>query len=515
MISPKVWAFLKGARIKFFGGCLAANGVPNSSCRWEDGGGVNGREDSRSNSSSWKDCSKLDDGFADDDETIEVSELMVNNTANPVSIHRPIGSSTVLSNPHPMLSSPLHQSSLNSLHNIHSLGAATISQPPQKMSQLSPSAGLSTTSSEKVVYESSTSALPKQSSKSVPTLTPAEKELNLANNTVRIGSRRSQLAVVQSEIVGASIQKHYPNLQTPIVKVSTLGDQMQNRPLYSFGGKAVWTKELETLLLEGHGEFDQIDMIVHSLKDMPTALPEEFELGCILQREDPRDALVMKKDSPYSSLSELPDGSIVGTSSVRRSAQLLKNHPNLVFKSIRGSLNTRISKLDAPDSEYSCIILAAAGLIRIDLGHRITKYLEADEMLYAVGQGALGIEIRKGDAKMKKVCEKLDCKITAIRCRAERELLRTLEGGCSVPVGVWTEYIKETETLNMKAVVLNPEGTQHVEKSLSKTVKGYDDATALGKELASMLINGGAKVILDAIDFDKINEVKQQGLTQV
>ncbi|KAG7709060.1 hypothetical protein KL914_001450 [Ogataea haglerorum] len=407
-----------------------------------------------------------------------------------------------------MLSSPLHQSPLNKLHTIHSLGPAQLPQSQQKMSQTTNSSS-STVKKEKVVYDSSASVFNNNQSKSGPILDEVEEDLDIPNNTVRIGSRKSQLAVVQSEIVGIGIQKLYPNLQTPIVKLSTLGDQVQNKPLYSFGGKSLWTKELEILLLQSFGEFEQIDMIVHSLKDMPTSLPDEFELGCILQRE------VMRKDSPYKSLSELPDGSVVGTSSVRRSAQLLKNHPNLTFKSIRGNLNTRISKLDAPDSDYACVILAAAGLIRINLGHRITQYLGPDEMLYAVGQGALGVEIRKNDPKMKKICERLDCKSTSIRCRAERELLRTLEGGCSVPVGVWSDYNKDSHELYMKSVVLNVGGTQSVEKTLIRKVENYEESVAFGRELALLLINGGAKAILNEIDYDKINEVKQQGLTKV
>ncbi|KAG7869170.1 hypothetical protein KL918_000715 [Ogataea parapolymorpha] len=407
-----------------------------------------------------------------------------------------------------MLSSPLHQSPLNKLHTIHSLGPAQLPQSQQKMSQTTNSAS-STVKKEKVVYDSSASLFINKQSKSGPILAEAEEDLDIPNNTVRIGSRKSQLAVVQSEIVGIGIQKLYPKLQTPIVKLSTLGDQVQNKPLYSFGGKSLWTKELEVLLLQSFGEFEQIDMIVHSLKDMPTSLPDEFELGCILQRE------VMRKDSPYKSLSDLPDGSVVGTSSVRRSAQLLKNHPNLRFKSIRGNLNTRINKLDAPDSDYACVILAAAGLIRINMGHRITQFLGPEEMLYAVGQGALGVEIRKNDPKMKKICQRLDCKSTSIRCRAERELLRTLEGGCSVPVGVWSDYNKDTHELYMKSVVLSVEGTQSVEKTLIRKVENFEEAVAFGHELALLLINGGAKAILDEINYDKINEVKQQGLTDV
>lgn len=156
-----------------------------------------------------------------------------------------------------------------------------------------------------------------------------EQDLQLKDNLINIGSRQSQLAVLQSEIVASTINKYYPDVKAPVIKVSTLGDQVQSKPLYTFGGKSLWTKELEVLLLESVGKFPQVDMISHSLKDMPTILPDSFELGCILEREDPRDAFVAKAGSSYKKLADLPDGSIVGTSSVRRSAQLLKKYPNL------------------------------------------------------------------------------------------------------------------------------------------------------------------------------------------
>ncbi|VEU19738.1 DEKNAAC100441 [Brettanomyces naardenensis] len=344
-------------------------------------------------------------------------------------------------------------------------------------------------------------------------LNEEEKALNLTDNAVKIGSRRSQLAVIQSEIVGKTINEFYPHIRIPIIKVSTLGDQVQNKPLYAFGGKAVWTKELEILLVEGIGEFPKIDMIVHSLKDMPTVLPDEFELGCILKREDPRDALVVKHGSSYKHLSELPAGSIVGTSSVRRSAQLLKNYPHLKFKSVRGNVNTRLRKLDDPKSDYACLILAAAGLIRLGLGDRITCYLEADEMYHAVGQGALGIEILKNDKRLQKVCEKIGCRSSTLKCVAERALLRKLEGGCSVPVGVWTTFNEETGSLRLQSIVLSTDGKESIEKELTMRVENNDDAMKLGEQLGDLMIKQGAKKILDSINFDKINEIKQAGLT--
>ncbi|QPG76602.1 porphobilinogen deaminase [Brettanomyces nanus] len=343
-------------------------------------------------------------------------------------------------------------------------------------------------------------------------LNDEEKALHLTDNAVKIGSRRSQLAVIQSEIVGKTINKFYPNIRTPVIKVSTLGDQVQSKPLYTFGGKSLWTKELEILLTEGIGEFPQIDMIVHSLKDMPTVLPDEFELGCILEREDPRDALVVKAGSSYKHLADLPEGSVVGTSSVRRSAQLLKNYPHLKFKSVRGNVNTRLRKLDDPESEFSCLILAAAGLIRLGLHDRITYLLEVDEMYPAVGQGALGVEIVKGNKRLQKVCEKIGSRSTTLKCIAERALLRTLEGGCSVPVGVWTTFNEKTDSMRLQSIVLSPDGTESIEKELTMKVTSSTDAAKLGEELGDVMIKNGAKKILDAINFGKINEMKQTGL---
>ncbi|KAG0677280.1 porphobilinogen deaminase [Pichia californica] len=331
-------------------------------------------------------------------------------------------------------------------------------------------------------------------------------KVEFQNETVRIGSRKSLLAVCQSEIVGNTIKKFYPFLNTTITKVSTLGDQIQNRPLYSFGGKALWTKELEILLLQDVGDFQKIDLIAHSLKDMPTILPDDFEL-------DPRDALVMKQGSSYKSLSDLPAGSIVGTSSVRRSAQISRNYPHLIFKSVRGNIHTRLNKLDDKDSDYSCIILAAAGLIRCNFQDRITKYLNCDEMYHAVGQGAIGVEIQKNNEKMRLLCSVIGCRETTWKCVAERSLLRTLEGGCSVPVGVWTTYDELKNILKLKAIVLSVDGKESVEDSHEKEMNCDKDALDLGIELAEKLIAKGAKKILDEINFNKIQEIKEAGLT--
>ncbi|KAK6458569.1 porphobilinogen deaminase, dipyromethane cofactor binding domain-containing protein [Scheffersomyces xylosifermentans] len=326
------------------------------------------------------------------------------------------------------------------------------------------------------------------------------------NNHVQIGGRKSKLAVVQSEIVKAKIESAFPQLNCSILALSTLGDKIQSKPLYSFGGKSLWTKELEILLLDSIDEFPKLDLIVHSLKDMPTNLPEEFELGCVLKREDPRDALVMRTGSPYKKLDDLPAGSVVGTSSIRRSSQLIKNYPHLKFDSIRGNVQTRLGKLDDIDSQFECIILASAGLIRLGLGDRVTEYLNAPHMYYAVGQGALGVEIRKGDTKIKSILSKIEHFPSSLCCYAERSLMRYLEGGCSVPIGVHTTYDESSQILKFEGIIVSPDGIKFVEDEVEGTVETLQEAEALGIQLGDRLIAKGAKEILESIDFNRINQ---------
>lgn len=321
------------------------------------------------------------------------------------------------------------------------------------------------------------------------------------SNHVQIGGRKSKLAVVQSELVKKAIEDTFPNLSCSILALSTLGDKVQTQPLYTFGGKSLWTKELEILLLDSIDEYPQLDLIVHSLKDMPTNLPEEFELGCIFQREDPRDAVVMKSGSPYKLLKDLPAGAIVGTSSIRRLSQLIKNYPHLRFELVRGNIQTRLNKLDQPDNEYCCLILASAGLIRLGLGDRITSFL--DDMYYAVGQGALGIEIRRGDDKVKSILQKIEDPIATVCCLAERSLMRYLEGGCSVPLGVNSNYNEDTQELTLKGIIVSPDGSVWIEDEVVKTINCNEDCEQVGIELGDKLKAKGAKEILDKIDMTR------------
>ncbi|PWN44509.1 hypothetical protein IE81DRAFT_298817 [Ceraceosorus guamensis] len=238
----------------------------------------------------------------------------------------------------------------------------------------------------------------------------------------------------------------------PITSMSTAGDHNQRSPLYVIGGdgKAIWTKELEVALSGG-----AVDAIVHCLKDVPTALPDGLMLGAIMEREDPRDALVVKKGLPYKTLDELPPGSVIGTSSVRRVAQLRRRYPELVFSDVRGNLNTRLSKLDAPNGPYTALVLAAAGLIRLNLTARITAFLSAPVLMYSVGQGALAIEVRtpppgadprtNREARILEMIRSISDWRATWRAEAERALLRELEGGCSIPVGVETRFADHAE----------------------------------------------------------------------
>ncbi|SCU87016.1 LAME_0D08438g1_1 [Lachancea meyersii CBS 8951] len=324
------------------------------------------------------------------------------------------------------------------------------------------------------------------------------------HHIVRIGGRKSKLAVIQSHEVKDMIETAFPQYSCTVRALKTLGDQVLSKPLYSFGGKAVWTKELEDLLYEKDKE-KRIDLIVHSLKDMPTSLPDGFEIGGITKRVDPSDCLIMAKGSPYKRLEDLPDGSVVGTSSIRRSAQLRRRYPKLVFESVRGNIGTRISKLDDPVTPFSCIILATAGLLRVKLQHRITQRLDSSVMYHAVGQGALGIEIRSKDPWVSGLLEKISDKKTTICCLAERSLMRTLEGGCSVPIGVESSYDEATRTLRLKGVVVSVDGTEAVEDESSMVIDDVRrDSIICGQQLAQSMIKKGAKHILEQINLDKV-----------
>ncbi|KAJ4221626.1 hypothetical protein NW759_006872 [Fusarium solani] len=322
-----------------------------------------------------------------------------------------------------------------------------------------------------------------------------------AQPPLRIGTRRSNLAMVQAEGIRDSLQRIAPDRTFDIEALKTLGDKDKSTALYSFGAKNLWTTELEEKLTSG-----QIDVVVHCLKDMPTKLPDTCELTAIPLRDDPRDALIVKASLPYNSLKTLPEGAVVGTSSVRRSAQLRRLYPHLRFANLRGNVETRLAKVDDPESEYTCMIMSACGLQRVGLGHRITQYLGSKDggIYHAVGQGALGLEIRKGDTKTLELINQLVDKKSTLVCLAERALLRTLEGGCTVPIGVETEWVDESQLLlRMRAIVVSLDGSRSVQDTMDATVHNGDEATALGRELAARLAKGGASEILKEINANR------------
>lgn len=306
--------------------------------------------------------------------------------------------------------------------------------------------------------------------------------------TIRIGSRKSQLALVQTYWVRDELQKHFPALTFEVTTMDTQGDKVLDVSLSKIGDKGLFTQELEDGMLQG-----DIDFAVHSLKDLPTRLPEGLMLGCITRREDPADALVVHADHQDKQLATLPKGAVVGTSSLRRLAQLRHHFPHLTFKDIRGNLNTRLRKLD--EGEYDAIILAVAGLERLGMGDRVHQIIPADISLHAVGQGALGIECRTDDAEILAVIKTLEDRASTDRCLAERAFLRELEGGCQVPIGVNT--VLEGDTLTLTGLVASLDG----QTLIKDEVQGApSDADSLGTTLAQRMRAQGAQAILDAIN---------------
>ena len=305
--------------------------------------------------------------------------------------------------------------------------------------------------------------------------------------TIRIGTRKSQLALVQTYWVKAELEKHFPNIDFEVEKMSTKGDKILDVALAKIGDKGLFTKELEEGMLNR-----ETDFAVHSLKDLPTNLPEGLMLGCISKRVDPADALVVHEKHKDKQLDTLPEGSVIGTSSLRRLAQLRYHFPHLSFKDVRGNVNTRLAKLDA--GEYDAIILAAAGLQRLGMSDRIHQIIPADISLHAVGQGALGIECRAGDTEILEVLKVLEDADSRDRCYAERSFLRELEGGCQVPIGVNTSI--EGETLTLVGMVASLDGKQLIKDQVTGN---RSDAEQLGKDLANKLRAMGATEILAEI----------------
>lgn len=305
--------------------------------------------------------------------------------------------------------------------------------------------------------------------------------------TIRIGSRKSQLALVQTYWVREQLQKSYPEISFEVHTMSTQGDKILDVALAKIGDKGLFTKELEVGMLN-----QEIDFAVHSLKDLPTNLPEGLTLAAITERENPADALVVHEKYKDKQIETLPAGAVIGTSSLRRLAQLRNRFPHFTFKDVRGNLNTRMAKLDS--GEYDALILAAAGLQRLGMGDRIHQILPKEVSLHAVGQGALGIECRADDSELINLLKAIEHPATRDRCLAERAFLRILEGGCQVPIGVNTEI--NGDNLTLTGIVASVDGQKLVKDSVTGAAK---DAEAIGAQLAELLRQQGAQEILEEI----------------
>jgi hydroxymethylbilane synthase len=293
-----------------------------------------------------------------------------------------------------------------------------------------------------------------------------------------IGSRGSKLALWQAE----QARDRLAGFDVRIEVIKTTGD-VKSDPLSVIGGKGVFTKELEDALLDG-----RIDIAVHSLKDLPTILPEGLSISAICEREDPRDALVLRRGSEFDA-GNLPHGAIVGTSSQRRLAQLRCWRDDLVIKDLRGNVDTRIRKLD--EGQYDAVILASAGLVRLGLQERISLRIPIEQMLPAVGQGAIAIETRTDDEFAVEATRRLDHRETRLACLAERAFLRGLGGGCQLPIAGHARL--EGELLKLDGLVARPDGSRRLQDSLSGPA---DKAEDLGASLASTLLNRGAASLL-------------------
>ena len=305
--------------------------------------------------------------------------------------------------------------------------------------------------------------------------------IDMAARTLRIATRKSPLALWQANFVKDRLEALYPDLRVELVPMSTQGDKILDTPLAKVGGKGLFVKELETAMLEGRA-----DIAVHSMKDVPVEFPEGLGLHTICEREDPRDAFVSNR---FDRIDALPQGAVVGTSSLRRQCQLRAARPDLVIRDLRGNVNTRLAKLDA--GEYDAIILAAAGLKRLEMAHRITAFIEPEQSLPANGQGAVGIECRLDDVELHALLAPLEHTETRIRVLTERAMNRALQGGCQVPIGAYA--LVQGDEIWLRGLVGSPDGTQVIRDEIRGPLT---DGEALGHTLAQRLLADGADAIL-------------------
>src|SRR5690349_2229265 len=306
---------------------------------------------------------------------------------------------------------------------------------------------------------------------------------SMSRNVLIIGSRGSRLALWQAEKIKEGLLSLNPGFEIQIDVIKTTGD-VKSEPLSVIGGKGVFTKELEEALLD-----KRIDVAVHSLKDLPTIVPDGLAISAICEREDPRDALVLRAGTNIGSLRELPERATVGTSSQRRLSQLKALRHDLIVKDLRGNVDTRVRKLD--EGQYDALVLASAGLIRLGLRDRISAAVPASEILPAVGQGAIAIETRAGDEVATEAARKLNHRETELACRAERAFLRGLGGGCQFPIAA--HAVIEGDVLKLEGLVARPDGSEILRGTSSDAA---DEAEGIGAVLAARLIDQGAGSLL-------------------
>jgi hydroxymethylbilane synthase len=315
--------------------------------------------------------------------------------------------------------------------------------------------------------------------------------------TIRIGTRASQLALWQANWVKSELEKRYPGLEVSLTKIKTQGDKILDVPLAMVGGKGLFVKEIEEAMLRG-----EIDIAVHSMKDVPTIFPSGLALRCITEREDPRDIIILKPG--FKSFMDLPQGARIGTSSLRRKAQLLHLRPDFVMIDIRGNVETRIRKLTEDDLDG--VVLAAAGLNRLGFAGQISEHLSTDICVPAIGQGALGIESRIDDAAINDMIDFFNHPDTAWAVRAERALLRRLEGGCQVPIAAFATV--EGDRLTLHGLVSSVDGQEFLKKRAEGPAQ---EAEKIGISLADdLLIRGAGKILNEVYQHETFNVKREE-----
>ncbi|MEH6814097.1 MAG: hydroxymethylbilane synthase [Motiliproteus sp.] len=307
----------------------------------------------------------------------------------------------------------------------------------------------------------------------------------MSKNLIRIATRKSPLALWQAEFIKAELEKYHPGITVELLAITSRGDKILDVPLAKVGGKGLFVKELEHALLE-----NEADIAVHSMKDVPMEFPEGLGLEVICEREDPTDAFV---SNTYDNLDTLPQGAIVGTSSLRRETQIREYRPDLKVNFLRGNVNTRLAKLD--NGDYDAIILASAGLIRLKMADRIKTKIPAEQCLPAGGQGAVGIECRTADQHTIDLLAPLNHPHTAYCVKAERAMNKHLEGGCQVPIACYAT-LDDNMNIHLRGLVGKPDGSLVLRGEVNGPA---DDGEALGIKLAEELLSQGAKEILQEV----------------